>query len=241
MAILLPSRKFKILEADAFGVPLSVDRPQDILQSDGNAGVLLRTQLGIGFATTFNVSNYTIDAGITPKFSSLTASFLFVDVADEFDDTTDSIESRFDDTEITESSFTFDIGASMALPNSPLRIAAVIRNALAESIQTQNGFEFETTPQIIVGAVFKNNALSITADAALNEAEQDNFESQKFSLGIELGFSSLDLRAGLSHDAARDEDKTALTFGLGLGPLQLGARLSDVNSTAASAQISYSF
>jgi hypothetical protein len=229
------------LEADAIGIPLGVQLPEDVLESVGDGSSLVRTQLGIGFAKTLTIGGLVFDAGITPKFSKLDAYSLNASVADELDDTTDPIQDRFQDSEVSESSFTFDVGASMALSSFPLRIAAVIRNVIPESIETLNGFEFETTPQLIVGAVFKNNLVSVTGDLALNKAKQDNFESQKISLGVELEFTKLALRGGISHDSARNDDATAFTLGFGLGPLQLGARLSDFTSMEGSLQMSYSF
>lgn len=234
-------RNSTYIEADALGIPLGVQLPEDVLQSEGSGSSLVRTQLGIGFAKTVTLGGVVIDAGITPKFSRLNAYSLDVSVVDELDNTADSLQTRFEDSEVSESSFTFDVGASMALSSFPVRIATVIRNVIPESIQTLNGFEFETTPQLIVGAVLKTDLLSITGDIALNKAKQDNFESQKISVGLELGFKKLALRGGVSHDAARSEDTTAFTVGFGLGPLQVGARLSELTALEASMQMSYSF
>lgn len=234
-------RNSTYLEAVAIGNLLEVVQPEDILQSEGTGSSLLRQQVGIGLASTLTIGGCNIDAGITPKFSSLTAYSLNVVVVDELDSTTESVGDRFEDSEVSESSFTFDVGASMDLSKFPVRIATVIRNVIPESIKTQDGFEFETTPQLIFGAVFHTDLLSFTGDIALNKAKQDNFESQKLSLGVEFGFKQLALRGGISIDNARDEDKSALTLGFGLGPLQLGARLTSLNAMEGSAQLSYSF
>ena len=235
------ARNSTYLQADAFGNPLGVVLPEDILESDGTGSSLLRTQVGIGLATTLEVGEFKIDAGITPKFSSLTAYSLNVNVVDELDNNTESIGDRFEDSEVSESSFTFDVGASMALSGVPVRIATVLRNVIPESIETLNGFEFETTPQLIVGAVFKTQLVSITGDIALNKAKQDNFESQKLAIGVEFEFKKLALRGGISNDSARKDDATSLALGFGLGPLQLGARLTGSNAMESSAQLSYSF
>ncbi|MFT4725544.1 MAG: hypothetical protein ACI9UN_000039 [Granulosicoccus sp.] len=234
-------RNSTYIEADEFGIPLSVQLPEDVLQSEGYGSSLVRTQLGIGFAKTLTMGGFIIDTGITPKFSKLDAYSLNASLVDELDDTTGPIQDRFEDSEVSESTFTFDVGASMALSSFPVRVAAVIRNVIPESIQTLNGFEFETTPQIIVGVAFKTNLLSITGDLALNKAKQDNFESRKFSLGVELGFKKLAFRGGISHDAAREDETTAFTLGFGLGPLQVGARLSELTAIEGSLQMSYSF
>lgn len=229
------------LTVDALGIPLGVQQPEDILTSQAQGSALLRTQLGISFASTFSVGGLIVDAGVTPKFSSLRAYSASIQISDEFDNNVPSIEDRLEDSEVTESSFTFDVGGSLAMNKIPLRIAAVLRNVVPETIQTNEGFEFETSPQLIVGALLHRGRLSITADIALNEAKVDNFDTQKIAVGVELATKLLAIRGGLSHDAARTEDTTALSLGFGLGPLQIGGRLTGTESLEAGAQLSYSF
>lgn len=232
------------LAVDDLGIPLvvlGVQQPEDILTSEAQGSALLRTQLGIGFATTLSVGGLIIDAGITPKFSSLKAYSTSLEVRDEFNDNVLSVSDRFEDSEVSESSFTFDVGGSMQLKKVPLRVAAVLRNMVPESIKTDEGFEFETTPQLIVGALLHRGPLSITADLALNEAKVDNFSTQKIAVGVEFATKLLAIRGGLSHDAARTTDTTALSLGFGLGPLQIGGRLAGTESLEAGAQLSYSF
>jgi len=231
----------EFLTVDAFGIPLGVQQPEDVLTSEAQGSALLRTQLGISFASTFSVGGLIVDAGITPKFSSLKAYSTSLQVRDEFEDNVPSLADRFEDSEVSESSFTFDVGGSLALSKVPLRIAAVLRNVAPESIKTADGFEFETSPQLIVGAVLYRGPLSITADMALNEAKVDNFETQKIAVGVEFATKLLAIRGGLSHDAARSEDTTALSLGFGLGPLHIGGRLTGTESMEAGAQLSYSF
>ncbi len=229
------------IEATSQGIPLGVIQPEDVLTSEVVGRALIRTQLSVGFAQTFNVKGVAIDAGITPKFSSLRAFSVNVLAAEEFDDSSESIADRFDDSEVTENSFTFDLGASMALKKLPIRVAAVLRNIVPESIEAADGFEFESTPQLIIGGVYQRSLLSITGDIALNEAEVDNFETQKIALGVEYGTQKLAIRGGISHDAARSNDSTALSLGFGLGPLQIGGRLTETRSLEAGVQLSYSF
>ncbi len=231
----------QFLAVNSFGIPLGVQQPEDVLRSEGTGSALLRTQLGISFAATFKAGTREIDAGITPKFSSLRAYSVTANVVDEFTDGSTSIADRFDDSEITESSFTFDVGGSMALSNKPIRVAAVLRNVVPESIESEEGFEFETTPQLIVGALYQRGRISVTADAALNSAKVDNFETQKIGVGLEFGTRNLAVRAGLNHDMERPSDNTALSLGFGLGPLQFGARLASSESLEAGLQLSYSF
>ncbi len=235
------ARDSQFLEANALGATLEVQQPEDVLQSEARGAGLARAQLGISFARSFNVGNYIVDAGITPKISTLVAYDVAIRVEDEFEDTTRSIQDRLDDSEVTESSFTFDAGASMALPTLPIRVAAVLRNVIAESVKTENNYEFETTPQLVVGAHYQRGMLSISGDLALNESKVDNFETQKMGIGVEFGTRKFAIRGGISTDQSRDEDATSVSLGFGLGPLQVGARLAGMESLEAGAQLAYSF
>jgi len=231
------------LEADEFGIPLGIAQPENVLQSEGSAGVLLRSQIAISLAGTYPIRGKLVDFGITPKLSTLNAFNLNVNVVDELNDNTDSLSDQLDETEVEESSFTFDIGASFELDNfqHPVRVAVVLRNALEESIQTLDGFAFETTPQLIVGGVLNMDRFTLTGDIALNAAKVDNFESQKIAVGVEIGSDKLSLRGGISHDTSREDDATALSIGVGLGPLQIGTRLTSSQARDGSVQLSYSF
>lgn len=235
------ARNSTYLEATEQGIPLGVQQPEDVLQSEGDGSALIRTQLSLAFAQTYKVKGVDIDAGLTPKFSSLRAYNLNVSVVDEFIDNSEPLADRFEDSEVTESSFTFDVGASMPVKKLPVRIAAVLRNVVPESIKAADGFEFETTPQLILGGFYQKGMLNITGDLALNEAKVDNFDTQKIALGVEYGTRKLAIRGGISIDASRSEDSTALSLGFGLGPLQIGGRLSGTQSLEAGAQLSYSF
>ena len=232
---------FDVPEDATPGTQLEVDQPEDILESEANGGALVRFQLGVSLATTLAVGGYALDVGITPKVSSLIARSLDVNVRDEFLDDIPSAADRFDDSEVTETSFTTDIGVSMQVTKAPLRVAAVIRNVIPESIETNDGFEFESTTQLVLGASFQRKRVSVMGDIAVNEARQDGFETQKMGVGVEFGTRFLALRGGLAHDAARREDSTALTLGFGLGPLQVGGRISSSDSLEAGAQLAFSF
>ncbi len=200
---------------------LEIDFPDDVLTSEGSGAVILRSQFSLGFARQFKVGKNTIDVGITPKFSALSASDLTKSIKDLDDDDVDLVD-ELDASETSESSFTMDVGASMPVPGKPaFRIAGVIRNLVPESIKTRNGFEFETTPQLIVGGHYKRDSLLLSADLALNEASIDNFDTQALSLGLEYLAGPAKLRAGINNDFAFSSSPTSFSLGLGLGAFDI--------------------
>lgn len=231
----------EFLTVNAEGVPLTVVQPEDVLESVGDGGVVLRTQLGLSFATTVAVAGFNVDVGLAPKFSYLLARSLRVNVNEEFLDDVLSAATRFENTEATKFSFTTDVGASMSLPQAPVQLAAVIRNLIPESITTNEGVEFETTPQLVVGAALHQGRVAVTGDIALNEAKQDNFATQKIGVGVEFDTGLLTLRGGINSDAARDKDSTSLSLGFGLGALDVGGRLTGNESAEFGAQLSFTF
>lgn len=220
---------------------LGIQQPEDVLASGGTAGVVARAQLSVSLARSLQIGRHQVDFGITPKLSTLRAQSAETQVRDEFLADTVSLEDRFDNSEVNETTFTADIGASMSLPNAPVQVAAVIRNLIPESITTTDGFEFETTPQLILGASHQRGRLSVTGDLALNEAQVDGFSTQKMGVGIEYSKSFWALRGGIGIDASREEDSAALTLGFGLGPLEFGSRLSGAESGEFGLQLAFGF
>lgn len=213
----------------------------DVVESTGDAEGIYRTQFGISLATSLAVGQYAVDVGVTPKFSRLTAYGRNVEFREAFDDDGVSIADQIEDTETEESSFTFDVGAATDLLVLPLRVAAVLRNVVPESIETDSGFAFDTDPQLVVGLHHQRGRMSVTADAALNGAAVDGIETQPVAVGIEFGTALLALRAGLGADLGRDDDEVALSAGFKLGPLEVGGRLSGVESGQFGAQLAFSF
>lgn len=220
---------------------LDVVQPEDALSSQARASAMARVQLGISLAHSITVGAHQVDLGITPKLSTLRAASLDTSIADQFDDNSDSLLTQFEDSENSKSSLTIDVGASMALPDHPVRVAGVLRNLIPESIKTDAGFEFKTTPQLILGGVYQLDRLSFSADLALNRAKVDNFDTQVLALGVEYGTDLLQVRGGIAHDAGRDADATALSVGFGVGPLQVGARLASLDAAQASVQLDFRF
>jgi len=227
----------------AAGFELAVTQAEDVLSTEAQASLLLRTQLGLSLATTVQVSSFEFDVGVTPKFSTLKASRIQSNIRDELGDTSalPSFADRLKGSEVTENSFTFDIGASFEVPGQHARVAAVLKNAVPESISTADGFEFETNPQLIVGTYYQYGKIGINGDIALNAAKVDGFETQILALGAEINNRGLAARAGISHDISRSSGGTGLTLGFGVGPMEISGKLAGSQSIKLGMQLAFTF
>jgi hypothetical protein len=228
------------LDYDENNQTLQVTPPEDVFESDAQTSDLLRVQFGISIATSLAFGSQAFDIGITPKFSTLTASSVLAVAADAFEEDPFSLEDQREANQVEETSFTADIGVTTVLPKHAVRLSAVARNIIGEKIETNERFVFETTPQLIVGASVPFKAIRLNADIALNKAKVDNFETQLMSLGIEFQKRVFGLRAGVTHDTARTNNNTGVTAGANLGPLHLGARLSS-KTIQAGVDLAWSF
>lgn len=220
---------------------LRVVKPEDVVTSNGEGGYMTRISLGASLATTVSVGGVSVDIGVTPRLSQLQAYGLDVELADEFDPASEDLGDRFEESEVSETAFTFDVGGGMTLSKAPVRLAAVLRTVIPESIETDDGISFDTTPQLVVGGAFDKSFYTLNADLALNEAEVDSFPTQLLALGAELRAGPAAFRFGVNHDMARDEEPTGISLGLGLGPVDFAARASGMQYLHAGLQLSLSF
>ena len=223
------------------GQTLNVQQPEDVLESEAEGSLLARQQFGFSVARGFPIAGLNVDIGLTPKFSILTAAGLSAGIADQFNDNTDSLTKQLEDSEITENTFTVDVGATTELQNLPLRLSFVATNMIEESITTGDDFILKTTPQLVVGGAFSIGALTLTGDMALNEAKIDNLETQIVAVGIDYSRKYFGIGAGIGHDNARTADATALSLGVSLGPFHIGGRITERQSAQAGAQVAFSF
>jgi len=218
---------------------VEIESPDDILDSQAAGGAVVRTTITLGMATTFKLGKQDIDIGVSPKISRLTAGRINKTLNELNADTFD-LEDEFDADRVSETSITFDVGASMQpLPKRDFRIGGVIRNVIPESIKTESRFEFETTPQLIISGAYQIQRILATADLALNQAKSDNFESQPLSIGGEFSYNWFSVRAGIYNDFAAKVNPTSFTFGFGLGAFDLGARVNG-NNISGGMQIAFS-
>jgi len=223
------------------GQTLTARQPEDALETEVKGGILVRQQIGLSMARSFVVAGVNVDIGLTPKFSALSAAGISTPLGEQFTDETDTLSKQLDDSETSENTFTFDAGASMQLTNLPLQLSIVARNLIEESITSQQGFVFDTTPQLIVGSAFSLGSVTLTGDLALNEAKVDSLDTQIVAIGVDYSRKYVGVRAGISHDNARAAKATALALGFSLGPLHIGGRITERLSAQAGAQLAFSF
>jgi len=168
----------------ADGQTLSVQQPEDVLESEAQGSVVVREQFGLSLARSFPVAGFNVDVGITPKFSKLTAAGVSADIADQFNDNVDSLTDQLEDSEISENTFTVDLGASTQLQSLPLRLSVVARNMVEESITTAEDIVIETTPQLIVGSAF---SIGSRIRAGVSHDNARTADATGLSLGVSLG------------------------------------------------------
>lgn len=234
----------EIRDSDQFAISattIDVTQPEEAIESSGEGGAMVRAQFGISLATSIELGDYLVDIGATTKFSSLTAFGLAAEFSDAFDDAVESLEDQLEDSETQESSFTFDVGASTRLQNRPMSLSAVLRNIVPESIETPDGIEFETTPQLLTGVAYELNRVTLMASAAINSAELDGITTHPVALGVEFASGAFAVRGGLSADLGRDDDVVALSAGVKLGPIDISGRLASPTQGQVGVQLAFGF
>jgi len=145
-------------------------QPEDALITQVQGSYLARQQFGLSMARTLPIAGSMIDIGVTPKFSTLTAAGVRADLGDQFIDTTDTLNRLLEESEVSKSSFTADVGASTQLKNLPMQVSVVGRNLLTETVTTNEGFVFDTTPQLIVGGAYSYKLTSAANIMACGQA-----------------------------------------------------------------------
>jgi len=223
---------------------INVDLPDTVLTSEALSNSLVRSQFTLGLASTFTLGGHEIDFGLSPKISNLTAYSLITNIS-VFDDENYNYRDELEKSESTDTSFTFDIGAAMALEQEGVKVGAVIRNVISESITTlataeTPAYTFDTTPQLITSATYAGEHYQISTDLALNKAKQDNFETQRISLGGEYALNYLSFRGGIRHDFAVDRSATVIAIGFGLPFLDFGVSYDGSELRGAGLQFAFS-
>lgn len=209
------------------GTSVVIGLPDDILDSELEGSAVVRAQVALSLSRRVEFGDYEVNLGVTPRLSLVSVGNFGQSINE---DDTSTARDNFDASENEETTFTVDIGATTLLPqNRDIRVGGVIRNLIPESIESETGFEVESTPQLIVSAMYQREHIILTADAAINEARYDNFETQPLSIGGEFSGGPLKLRLGVSNDFSDSGNSTSFALGLGIGFFDIGVRASESN------------
>ncbi|WP_423202290.1 conjugal transfer protein TraF [Marinobacter salicampi] len=204
------------------------------LQSRGRILASAVAEVGVAFARSFDIQERSVQIGISPKYVQI-QTFQYTQTVSSFDDD----EFDADDSQTDKSGFNFDLGAAYAFGeeqqwNAGLAIKNVIPMELdsAASRVDEEVHTFELGPLATAGIAHSGEFHVLTAELDLNKQKAFGYgdDTQWLAVGAELdAFRYAQLRFGARQNLASNDDnsgieeKTQLTFGVGLAPF--GARL----------------
>ena len=237
-----------LLDAIAAGAP-----PEDLdelnLKSKAVAIAGSISEIGMSFATAFDVGENALTVGVSPKYMSLityeyTANISSFD-GDDFD---------ADDYETSDSAFNMDLGVAYQFGSDGQWIAGLsIRNLIPADLKTKSGISMDVDPQATVGIAYTRDIFTLTGDLDLTENKAFGFEddNQFASIGAEFDLADIaQARIGVRHNFADSngsegiEEATQLTAGLGFSPFGVHIELSALKSDTeygAAAEIGFTF
>lgn len=183
-------------------------------------------EVGLSFASEFDIAGQQIAFGITPKIQKI-STFHYGDEVDGFED----VESDdLKDSQLDYTDFNIDIGASYRFgEDKNWMTGVVVKNLLGGSykyqdVQTQSAYlpggKVNLNPQVRGGIAYHSKWFNAAFDLDLikNKAVAYEAETQYASLGVELDvFRTLQLRAGYRTNLVSG-GTDVVTAGFGLSP-----------------------
>lgn len=231
----------------AAGVPPELDETN--LTSEATAIVGGISEVGISFATAFDMDGNALTVGISPKYVSLTTYEYTANVASFDDENFDA-----DDYETTDNTFNMDLGVAYQFGDEGQWITGFsIRNVIPTDLKTKSGTSMDVDPQATVGVAYTRDMFTLTADLDLTENKAFGFEddNQFISVGGEFDlFDTAQFRLGVRHNFGSSngsegiEEESQLTAGLGLSPFGVHIELSGLVSSTeygAAAELGFTF
>lgn len=224
--------------------------PNSSLESNVRVVGAAQSQIGLSFATSFEVAGNDIAVGLSPKMVNLLAYDYTSQVDDfEFDDVEDS--------ESDDAAFNFDLGLAGYLDRDKQWLAGLsFINIIPQELKTNpvsNGtlpevLTIELEPTVLAGISYSGESFTIAADVELTEKKAlfNEEDTQYVGLGAEYDlFETMQFRLGARHNMAGSDDPY---FTAGLGFTILGASLevaglssADANTLGASVQLGATF
>lgn len=226
----------------------------DTLDSNVRVVGSAQSQVGLSFASNFEIAGYDVAVGISPKMVNQIAYDYTSRVEDfEFDDA--------DESEVDETEFNFDLGVATHLDGGRRWMAGLsVLNVIPQDITTTPGagttvnqalpeaIKIELEPRVIAGLSYSGDSYIVAADIDLTESKAvfNEDDTQFVGLGAEYDlFETVQFRLGARHNLAGSGDPIITT---GFGFTVLGASLelaalssTDSNTMGASVQLGATF
>ena len=199
-------------------------------------------ELGISFAKEFTINEQRFSFGVSPKYQELTTYSNRQRVKD-FD-----LED-YDESEVSETAFNFDIGAMWYKDN--YQVGFAVKDVIAQEVKFSQGTTgaYELNPQATIGFAYAHEYFILAADADLTAQERFknlDDDTQFIRLGIEgNAWGWAQLRAGYEIDL-EDTLDDSLTAGIGISPwdvvsFDLAASYAGDNQFGASGNLALTF
>ncbi|BES72925.1 conjugal transfer protein TraF [Marinobacter nanhaiticus D15-8W] len=215
-----------------------VDDIGNQLTSDGTVIAAAYAEVGISLAKAFELSNEnTLSVGISPKYVELRTFEYTQNVSDFEDDDFDADENETD-----KSGFNADLGAAYSFGETQSWTAGLaVRNVIPMELDSKSGRTFELDPKVTAGIAHTGDMHVITAELDLTENKAFGYEddTQWAALGAEFDvLRAVQLRGGIRQNLSSNDDndgveeKTQLTFGVGLSPFGAHLEISGLVSDA---------
>lgn len=226
----------------------------DTLDSNVRVVGSAQSQVGLSFASNFEIAGYDVAVGISPKMVNQIAYDYTSRVEDfEFDDA--------DESEVDETEFNFDLGFATYLDGGRRWMAGLsVLNVIPQDITTTPGagktvnqalpeaIKIEIEPRVIAGLSYSGDSYIVGADIDLTEGKAvfNEDDTQFVGLGAEYDlFETVQFRLGARHNLAGSGDPIVTTgFGFTVfgASLELAALSStDSNTMGASVQLGATF
>jgi len=226
--------------------------PQDIeteLQSEAVAIAGVVGELGVSFATAFDIRDNKLTVGVSPKYVSLITYEYVANIATFDEDDFDADDFKTDD-----STFNMDIGVAYQFGEDGQWIAGLmVKNIIPTDLETTSGISMDVDPLATIGIAYSQDWFTLTSDLDLTKNKAFGFEddNQFVSAGAEFDLADLaQFRLGVRHnigdtgDSEGIEEGTQLTAGLGFSPfgvhIELSGLVSDTEYGAA-AELGFTF
>jgi hypothetical protein len=239
------------LDAVAAGTqpPSEINDSNTNITSQARAIVGGISEVGVSFATAFDMDGNALTVGISPKYVSLVTYEYTASVA-AFDDE----DFDADDYETSDSTFNLDLGVAYQFGEEGQWITGLsIRNVIPSDLRTKSGISMDVDPQATVGIAYTRDSFTLAGDLDLTENKAFGFEDDNQFISVGGEFDLLDIaqfRLGVRHNFGSSngsegiEEDSQLTAGLGFSPFGVHIELSGLMSSTeygAGAELGFTF